>query len=191
MFLRAFEEAGLSESDIPKTWDQFLEIAHQLTKGERFGCLFETAPGYYQTLTWYPFMWQGGGEIATPDGKRSVFASPATVQALKFWQDAIQQNVAPRKILGSGGGDVIANLVSGFCAMQNLGIWGVSVMREFAKDFPFGVFPLPFTSQRPAKKYFRRLGLCRQCEGQKSRGSGKVLCLGSGFHAGRLHSKSR
>ena len=36
---KAFEEAGLSESDIPKTWDQFLEIAHQLTKGDRFGCI--------------------------------------------------------------------------------------------------------------------------------------------------------
>src|SRR5208337_3201511 len=123
--LKAFEEAGLSESDIPKTWDQFLEIAHKLTKGDRFGCLFETAPGYAQTFYWYPFMWQGGGEIATPDGKHSAFASPGTVQALKFWQDAIQQNVAPRNILGSGGWDVIANLASGFCAMQNLGIWGV------------------------------------------------------------------
>src|SRR5258705_692477 len=111
--LKAFEEAGLSESDIPKTWGQFLEIAHKLTKGDRFGCLFETGAGYYQTFTWYPFMWQGGGDIATPDGKRSAFASPATVQALKFWQYTIQQNVAPRTILGSDGGGVIADLVSG------------------------------------------------------------------------------
>src|SRR5580693_8314010 len=141
--LKAFEEAGLSESDIPKTWEQFLEIAHKLTKGDRFGCLFETSPGYYQNFTWYSFMWQGGGDIATPDGKRSAFASSATVQALKFWQDAIQQNVAPRNMLGNGGGDVIANLASGFCAMQNLGIWGVSNLREHAKDFQYGVFPLP------------------------------------------------
>src|SRR6516164_11729698 len=94
-------------------------IAHKLTKGDRFGCLFETAPGIYQNFTWYPFMWQGGGEIATPDGKRSAFASPATVQALKFCQDTIHQNVAPRDVLGNDAGDVVANLVSGFCAMQN------------------------------------------------------------------------
>jgi len=87
--LKAFEETGLSESDLPKTWDQFLEIAHKLTKGDRFGCLFETTPNDYQNLTWYPFMWQGGGEIVTRDGKHSAFASPATVQALKFWQDTI------------------------------------------------------------------------------------------------------
>ena len=141
--LKAFEEAGLSESDIPKTWDQFLEIAHKLTKGDRFGCLFETTPGIYQNFTWYPFMWQGGGEIVTPDGKHSAFASPAIVQALKFWQDTIQQNVAPRNMLGSGGWDPISNMASGFCAMQNMGIWGVSYLQEFAKDFQYGVFPLP------------------------------------------------
>jgi hypothetical protein len=61
-------------------------------------------------------------ERLVSDPHRAV--SPATVQALKFWQDAIQQNVAPRNTLGCDGGDVIANLVSGFCAMQNLG--GVS-----------------------------------------------------------------
>ena len=141
--LTAFEEAGLSESDIPKTWDQFLEIAHKLTKRDRFGCLFPTAPGIYQNLTWYPFMWQGGGEIVTRDGKHSAFASPATVQALKFCQDTIHQNVAPRDVLGNDAGDVVANLVSGFCAIQNLGIWGVSALRDNAKNFQYGVFPLP------------------------------------------------
>ena len=189
--LKAFEEAGLSESDIPKTWDQFLEIAHKLTKGDRFGCLFQTAPGIYQNFTWYPFMWQGGGDIATPDGKHSAFASPATVQALKFWQDTIQQNVAPRNVLGNDAGDVVANLASGICAMQNLGIWGVSALRDNAKDFQYGVFPLPLPPNGQQRTILRWMGLRRQCEGQKSRGSGKVLCLGSGFHAGRFHSKSR
>jgi multiple sugar transport system substrate-binding protein len=141
--VKAFEEAGLSEKDIPKTWDEFLALAQKLTKGNRFGCLFETTPGYYQTFTWYPFMWQGGGDIVTPDGKKSAFNSPATVQALKFWQDSIQQNVASRNFLGGGVWDVVANLASGYCAMQNVGIWGISALRENAKDFQYGVFPLP------------------------------------------------
>src|SRR6516164_9272295 len=152
--LKAFEEAGLSESDIPKTWEQFLEIAHKLTKGDRFGCLFETAPGTYQNFTWYPFLWQGGGDIATPDGKHSAFASPATAQALKFWQDTIQQNVAPRNMLGTGGWDPIANLASGFCAMQNLSIEGVGLLREFAKDFQYSVFPYPLPPNGQQRNIF-------------------------------------
>jgi multiple sugar transport system substrate-binding protein len=179
--LKAFDEAGLSESDIPKTWEQFLEIAHKLTKRDRFGCLFETAPGYYQTFTWYPFMWQGGGDIATPDGKRTVFASPATVQALRFWQDAIQQNVAPRNILGNNGGDVIANLVSGFCAMQNLGIWGVSAMREFAKDFQYGVFPLPLPPNGQQRNIFGGWAFVANAKGKNPEEAAKfcVWAVGS------------
>jgi multiple sugar transport system substrate-binding protein len=141
--VKAFEEAGLSEKDVPKTWDELLELAHKLTKGNRFGCLFETTPGYYQTFTWYTFIWQGGGDIVASDGKKSAFNSPATVQALKFWQDSIQQNVASRNFLGGGVWDVVANLASGYCAIQNVGIWGISALRENAKDFQYGVFPLP------------------------------------------------
>src|SRR5580698_3122542 len=121
----AFAEIGLTEKDVPKTWDELLAIGKKLTNDKRFGVLFETAPGYYQNFTWYPFMWQGGGEFQDSAGK-SAFNSPGVVQALKFWQDAVKQGVAPRKPLGGGGWDVVPNLASGYCAMQNVGIWAIS-----------------------------------------------------------------
>lgn len=61
--------------------------------------------------------WQGGGDMVTPEGNKSAFNSPGAAQALKFWQDAIKQNVAPRNELGGGGGDVVGNMVSGYCAI--------------------------------------------------------------------------
>ena len=94
-------------------------------------------------------MWQGGGEFQTKDGK-SAFDSPATVQALKFWQDAVNLGAAPRQVLGNGGSDTVANLGSGYCAMQNVGIWGISQLTNNAKDFPYGVFKLPTP---PSGKY--------------------------------------
>src|SRR6185295_5381739 len=81
----AFEEAGIHE--VPKTWDELLVAAKKLTNEKRFGVLFETTPGYYQNFTWYPFLWHGGGEFQTAEGK-SAFNSPAVIQALKFWQDS-------------------------------------------------------------------------------------------------------
>jgi multiple sugar transport system substrate-binding protein len=140
---KAFTDAKLSEADVPKTWDQLIEVSKKLTKKNQFGCLFETGPGYYQNFTWYPFLWQGGGDIVTPEGNKSAFNSPAAVQALKFWQDTVKENAAPRNELGFGGGDPVANLASGYCAIQNLGIWGVSLLRENAKGFEYGVFPCP------------------------------------------------
>lgn len=140
--VKAFEEAKLNENDVPKTWDDLLELAKKLTTPKRFGVLFETQPGYYQNFTWYPFLWQGGGEFQGKDGK-SAFDSPATVQALKFWQDAVNSGAAPRQVMGSGANDTVANLASGYCAIQNVGIWGISQLQSNAKDFKYGVFRLP------------------------------------------------
>jgi multiple sugar transport system substrate-binding protein len=138
----AFAEIGLTEKDVPKTWDEMLAIGKKLTNDKRYGILFETAPGYYQNFTWYPFLWQGGGDFQGKDGK-SAFNSPAAVQALKFWQDAVNTGVSPRKPLGGGGWDSVPNLGSGYCAMQNVGIWAIAQLREGAPNFKYGVFKLP------------------------------------------------
>lgn len=143
--VKAFEDAGLNENDVPKTWDELLELGKKLTTPERYGLLFQTAPGYYQNFTWYPFLWQGGGEFQNAEGK-SAFDSPATVQALKLWQDAVNSGAAPRQTLGNGANDSVANLASGYCAIQNVGIWAISQLKNNAKDFPYGVFRLPTPS---------------------------------------------
>jgi len=45
--------------------------------------------------------------------------------------------VSPRKPLGRGGWDVVPNLASGYCAMQNVGIWAIAQLREGAPDFKY------------------------------------------------------
>jgi multiple sugar transport system substrate-binding protein len=139
----AFEKAGLSQADVPKTWDELLTVAGKLTTKDRFGLLLETIPGYYQNFTWYPFMWMGGGSAVSTDQRTSPFDSPGAVNALKFWQDAVKRGVAPRKVKGTGGGDAPANLGSGYCAIQQTGIWSVAQLAQQKKGFEYGVFPLP------------------------------------------------
>ncbi len=141
--VKAFEDAGLTEADVPQTWDQLLDVAQKLTTGDRYGVLFETTPGYYQNFTWYPFMWEGGGDFVEADGKTSAMRSDGAVQALKLWQDTIKMDVAPRESLGNGAGDIVPNLVSGYCAMQNVGIWALSDLKVNAPDFEYGIFKLP------------------------------------------------
>jgi multiple sugar transport system substrate-binding protein len=141
--LEAWDEAGLGDADIPQTWEDLLGVAETLTNDERFGLLFETTPGYYQNFTWYPFLWMGGSEMVNKDGKTSGMNTEGAIQALQFWKDTIDRGVSPRQMLGTGGGDITANLGSGFCAIQNIGIWGISELRENAPDFQYGVFKLP------------------------------------------------
>lgn len=139
----AFDKAGLNENDIPTTWDELLELGAKLKTSKRYGIGFETNPGYYQNFTWYPFMWQGGGDAVDPKTNKSGFNSPGAIQALKLWQDAVKRGISPRTMQGTGGGDTVSNLVAGYCAIQNTGIWGVADMRANAPDFKYGVFKLP------------------------------------------------
>ena len=78
-----------------------LEVGQRLTNDQRFGVLFSTSPGYYQNFTWYPFMWQGGAEIQVPETNTSGMRDPGAVQALKFWQDAVNLGVSPRTELAA------------------------------------------------------------------------------------------
>jgi multiple sugar transport system substrate-binding protein len=138
----AFKEIGLTDADVPKTWDELLSVAKKLTTSKRFGVSFETTPGFYQNFTWYPFMWQGNGAPVGPDGKGTFDSDPVRA-ALKLWGDSISSGVAPKKFLGTGGGDAPANLGSGYVAMQQTGIWSIADMKQKAPQFEYGLFPLP------------------------------------------------
>lgn len=140
--VEAFVKAGLNENDVPKTWDELLELGAKLKTDKRFGIIFETTPGYYQNFTWYPFMWQGGSDVIDASGKKSGFNSPGAIQALQLWQDAVKRGITPRTVAG-GGGDTVANLAAGRCAIQNVGIWGISDLKNNAPNFKYGVFKLP------------------------------------------------
>jgi multiple sugar transport system substrate-binding protein len=179
--VKAFEDAGLSEADIPTTWEGLLDVAGKLKKGDSFGLLFDTNPGYYQNFTWYPFMWQGGGDVVAESGKESTFDSKGAIQALQFWQDAIESRVAPRKALGTGANDIVPNLAQGYCAIQNCGIWAVADMRANAPDFEYGLFKLPLP---PGGRYTTDLGgwaFVANSEGKNPEEAGKfcVWALGS------------
>jgi len=139
---QAFEAAHLSEADLPKTWDQLLQVGQKLTSGNKFGVLFETAPGYYQNFTWYPFMWQGHGLAVGPD-KKSAFDSTAVQQALAFWQQTQKMGIAPKKPLGTGANDAPSNAGSGYVAMQQTGIWSVADMAQQKPKVKYDIFPLP------------------------------------------------
>lgn len=141
--VKAWNEAGLTPADYPKTWDQLFAVAEKLKKGDRFGVLFPTEPGQYQLYAWYPFLWMGGGDSVTQDGKKSNIDSPGGIQALQFWQDAIKRGVAPRTALGTGGGDTLANLAAGYTAMQEVNIGSVGTLKANAPNFEYGVFKLP------------------------------------------------
>src|SRR5699024_3826938 len=166
----AFEKAGLSEGDIPETWDQFYDIAGELTAPDQFGSLFATPPGYYQNLTWYPFMWQGDGRVVRKDGT-VAFDDAAAVDALDFWGRLIDDGYAARNARGDGASDSASNLGSGAVAMQQSGIWDIATLRQKKPDFEYGVFKLPHPEGKESVTSVGGWAICVNAEGKAPDGS--------------------
>ncbi|TCO54830.1 ABC transporter substrate-binding protein [Actinocrispum wychmicini] len=68
------------------TWDDFRKAAKQLTNAatNTYGFGFTVEGSEDTTWQLWPLLWQLGGDVLSPDGKKSAFASPAGVKALDF-----------------------------------------------------------------------------------------------------------
>lgn len=140
----AFEDAGLSEGDLPTTWEEMLELGRRLTSAERAGLVFDTTPSYYQNFTFYPWVWQGGGEVVDPDTQQGAFDSDAVLAALQLFSDSVSTGAAPRTLPAAG--DVVGAFQNGFAAMWQTGVWQVEAFAQNAPDLDYGVFTLPTPS---------------------------------------------
>jgi multiple sugar transport system substrate-binding protein len=65
--------------------------------------------------------------------------------------------------------------------MQNVGIWAVAALRENAKDFQYGVFPLPVPSNGQARTIFGGWAFVANAKGKSPEEAAKfcVWALGS------------
>lgn len=125
----------------PATWDELIAATKALTKDKVAGLLIEPNKGYYQNFTWYPFLWQGGGNAVDIANKKGTFNSQAAVDALKLWGDLIQAG-APSKISIPGTFD-ISLLGTAQAAMQVSGTWAIADLEKLYGDQNIAVAPLP------------------------------------------------
>lgn len=68
----------------PETWDQLKEIAPAVKDAGFYPTHYEGALGVTLTQTFYPYLWQAGGEVLNEDGTEAAFNSPEGVKALEF-----------------------------------------------------------------------------------------------------------
>lgn len=137
----AWEQAGLSEGDIPTTWDDMLAVAERLVAADQGGMVVPTTQGYYQNFVWYPWMWQNGGRVLADGGTSAAFDTDAAVQALQLWKTAVDEGLTPR--VEPAGDDIVTSFTEGYASMWQSGIWSISDFRRRAPEFEFGAFPLP------------------------------------------------
>jgi len=145
----AFKAAGLNPERPPATWAEHAEFAQKLTerKGDavtRWGVQIP-ATGFAYWL-FQALATEAGGTLADADGKKTDFASPACIAALRYWIDlAVKYQAHPPGVVDWG------TTPRDFLEQKVAMIWtttgNLSNIRANAK-FPFGVAMLPAGKQR-------------------------------------------
>jgi multiple sugar transport system substrate-binding protein len=77
----------------PSTWQQVYSDA-----AKHGGIVYQGAAYEGLTCDFLELAFAAGGQVLTPDGKKSAFNSPANVKALTLMADGIKQNSAPKAV---------------------------------------------------------------------------------------------
>jgi multiple sugar transport system substrate-binding protein len=131
----AWEAAGLTDDDIPTTWDELNQVAQTLTSGDQAGLVSSME---YQRLG--AFMVQAGSNIVT-DGEATA-NSAENVEALEFVKSMLTEgSMQTIGDVGAGwGGEAFGTQKA---AMTIEGNWIAGAMSADFPDVDYRVAPLP------------------------------------------------
>ncbi|GIJ48227.1 sugar ABC transporter substrate-binding protein [Virgisporangium aliadipatigenens] len=124
-----FTAAGVPFPKDGWTWADFKSAAAKLTDPAKgvygIGAGVGSAQEYY-----YNTIYQAGGQVISPDGKKSGFDQPASIEGLRFWTDLIKAKQSP-DIKTMTDTQPIQLFEAGKLAMYWGGSWNVT---EFGKN---------------------------------------------------------
>lgn len=132
-----WKAAGLTDQDVPTTWDQLATVAKKLTKGKVTGLVTSNE---YQRLG--AFMVQAGGNLTNDDNTKATVDSAANKQALTYVQNGLKDGWWKfTKDVGAGwGGEAFGK---GVAAMTIEGNWISGAMQSDFPKIKYRVAPLP------------------------------------------------
>jgi multiple sugar transport system substrate-binding protein len=137
-----FEAAGITEP--PATWDEWVEVAKQLTidengdgTPEQYGVVLPDHATVANGL-WPALFYGNGGEIVE-GGDTAVIDSPENAETLEFWRDAVvNDQISPTGVDGIEADGLFSG---GKAAMTIGGPWMVFIAADNSIDY--GIAPIP------------------------------------------------
>lgn len=141
-----WKEAGLTEKDIPKTWDQFIEVSKKLTKYDESGNVtqagFNFNGDYYSLITALNYQ---SGELLFKDDKTTAnIENETTIKNTKFLTDLYDKYKVGSKDFGLKSDESFGQ---GKSAMVSKWGWYNNTIKEKYPDIEYGVFQIPTFSE--------------------------------------------
>ncbi|MGW4489348.1 ABC transporter substrate-binding protein [Amycolatopsis sp. NPDC004368] len=142
-----FAEAGVPIPSKDWTWADLQSTAAQISQKLASKGIYGISAGMDGQTTYYNTIFQSGGSVISPDGKKSAYDDPKTAKGIQFWTDLVKSKAMPTiKQLTDTTGDQW--FVSGKSAMYQGGSWARSEVAAapIAKDV--AVLPVPKGDQQ-------------------------------------------
>ncbi len=135
-----FREVGLNPDNPPTTWDQVVDYAKKLTKGDQFGYgLVGNAPGN-MWFRFVPELWSAGTDVTNKDMTKSLLNSAQAKAAATYYTDLLlKYKVAPQGSINNNSGDVRTLFINKKVAMYIDGLPAVTTIHKDAPDIDIGV----------------------------------------------------
>ena len=129
--------AGLTDADIPKTWDQLATVAAKLTTPTRAGLTF--TPQYERIGAFFK---QAGGAMADKTGTKATVNSPQNLKALTYVKGLLTAGSLkyPKDISAGWGGEALGGNKA---AMTIEGNWITGAMKSDYPNLKYKVVELP------------------------------------------------
>ena len=144
-----FDAAGVAYPKDNWTWDDFLDIAIKLTKGNQqygFGISGSAAAATDFEAEVLPMIWAFGGDIIRDN--KMVLDEPGAIKGLQFWVDlANKHKVSPAGAVNYDNKDYIEFFLNGRVAMMMGGSNVIPMLKEKAANIDWDFAPVPGKSK--------------------------------------------
>ncbi|HFI0463659.1 TPA: extracellular solute-binding protein [Streptococcus suis] len=153
---KMWEEAGLTENDIPKTWEQFREVAKKLTKkdGDNFVQAGFNWNGSYAAI-YEGLNYQKGTLLFQDDETTPNYNNDVTKENMKFLVDLYDVDQVGNKDFGT---DDTMSFGNGQSAMVYKWGWFPNELAQKYPDIEYGVFATPTFNEETPFAYDRYNG---------------------------------
>lgn len=123
--------AAVGEDSAPADWDDLAALAPRLKEKGYYAITYSGDTTATLNMTYYPLLWQAGGDVFSADGKKAAFNSEAGVTALTWLKNFVDKGWTPKDLVTKTPSIEQTDLAKGkvACTWQNSaaeveGYWG-------------------------------------------------------------------
>ncbi len=136
----ACEKAGVDPSKDFATWDSYKEALKKLNgveiDGKKLPALGMPGKNDWNVVhNFAPWIYGGGGDYLSADGKTAAFNSPEALEGIKFYSELAVEGLMDKASLEKNTSDVESAFVNGGYATSILGPWNITTLETNKKKF--------------------------------------------------------